>query len=80
LIDDITGVTLSSSSTRDKEFKTKAGDKIKPVDAAKLVGNLLATKAVAKKIQMAVFDKSGYQYHGRVRALADGARQAGLKF
>ena len=80
LIDDTKGITMSSSSTRDKEFKTKAGGKIKHVEAAKLVGNLLATKAKAKKIERAVFDKSGYAYHGRVKALAEGARDGGLKF
>ena len=80
LIDDTKGITMSSSSTRDKEFKTEAGDKMKPVEAAKLVGNILATKAKAKKIEKAVFDKSGYEYHGRVKALADGAREGGLRF
>ena len=80
LIDDTKRITLSSSSTRDKEFKSQADGKIKPVEAAKLVGKILGTKAKAKKIENAVFDKSGYQYHGRVKALADGAREAGLRF
>ena len=80
LIDDTKGITLSSCSTRDKDFKSQAGDKVKPVDAAKVVGKILAEKAKTKKIEKVVFDKSGYEYHGRVKALADGAREAGLKF
>ena len=80
LIDDTQGLTLSSCSTRDKDFKSQAGDKVKPVDAAKIVGKILAEKAKTKKIEKVVFDKSGYEYHGRVKALADAAREAGLKF
>ena len=80
LVDDTKGLTLSSSSTRDKDFKAQTKDKINPVEAAKLVGKMLAAKAKAKQIGKAVFDKSGYQYHGRVKALADGAREGGLQF
>lgn len=74
LIDDTVGRTLASAS--DKEA-TAGG---KPVDTAKQVGEALAKKAVAIGIQSAVFDRGGYRYHGRVAALADGARNGGLTF
>ena len=77
LIDDTQGLTLSAVSTLSKELK---GAKQKPLTAAKVVGKMLATQALAKKIDKVVFDKSGYQYHGRVKALAEGAREGGLKF
>ncbi len=73
LIDDSTGAVLaSSSSLKDKKGST--------VEAAKKVGADLAKKAKAKKIETCVFDRSGFLYHGRVKALADGARDGGLKF
>jgi len=73
LIDDTTGVVIVSSSS----LKEKGGAS---ADAAKKVGTELAKKAKAKKVETCVFDRSGYLYHGRVKALADGAREGGLKF
>ena len=80
LIDDTKGSTLACASTLGKDFKGGASGKAKPVEAAKVVGKMLATLAKEKKIEKAVFDKSGYEYHGRVKALAEGAREGGLKF
>ena len=76
LIDDVTGTTLVSSSTLDKDIKTKASNK----EAAKEVGAAIAKKAVSKKIENVVFDRSGYQYHGIVKEFAEAAREAGLNF
>src|SRR5437763_16550904 len=75
LIDDSKGVTLAAASTLEEGIK--AGD---TVEGAKKVGSAVATKAKAKKVESVVFDRGGYQYHGRVKALADAAREAGLKF
>ena len=75
IIDDIKKVTLVSSSST--SLKLENGGNI---DAAKAVGSDIAKKALAKKIKNVVFDRSGYIYHGRVAALADAAREAGLKF
>lgn len=79
LIDDVSGKTLVAASTIDKEFKTevKNGGNI---EAAKLVGKKIAERAVAAGIKTVVFDRSGYIYTGRVKALADAAREAGLEF
>lgn len=79
VIDDQSGKTLVSASTIDGELKSqiKSGGNI---DAAKLVGQLVAKRAVEKGIETVIFDRGGYKYHGRVAALADGAREAGLKF
>jgi large subunit ribosomal protein L18 len=79
VIDDTTGKTLVSASSLDKEVKTQAaygGNK----DAAKLVGTVIAEKAREKGIDEVAFDRGGFLYHGRVKELADGAREAGLKF
>ena len=79
LIDDINRTTLVAASTIDKEIdlgEVYGGNK----DAAKKVGELIAKKAVAKGISEVVFDRGGYLYHGRVRELAEAAREAGLKF
>ena len=78
VIDDATGSTIVAASTLDKEVKSqiKTGGNI---EAAKLVGSLVAKRAKEKGIEKVVFDRGGYQYHGRVAALADGAREAGLK-
>lgn len=76
LIDDITGATLAAASTLDKEFEGEGGNK----DAAKKIGELLAKRATGKGIETVVFDRSGYIYHGRVKELAEGAREGGLKF
>ena len=75
IIDDTKGVTLVSSSSM--ALKLENGSNI---DAAKLVGEDIAKKALAKKIKKVVFDRSGYIYHGRVKALAEAAREAGLEF
>ena len=76
LIDDVNGVTLASANTLEKEFEGATGN----AEAAKKVGLVLAERAKAKGIEVVVFDRSGYIYHGRVAALADGARVGGLKF
>ena len=80
LIDDTAGLTLGAASTLEKDFKSQAGEKVKPLEAAKIVGKILASKAKEKKIAKVVFDKSGYQYHGRIKALATVAREGGLQF
>ncbi|MET3684017.1 large subunit ribosomal protein L18 [Alkalibacillus flavidus] len=77
LIDDFAGVTVASASTVDKEFN---GDATGNVEAAKQVGELVAKRATDKGYQSVVFDRGGYLYHGRVAALADAAREAGLEF
>ena len=76
VIDDAQGQTLVSASSVDKGAKTKGGN----VAAAKLIGKLVAERAKEKGIKNVVFDRGGYQYHGRVKALADAAREAGLEF
>lgn len=76
LIDDTKSVTIASASTLDKEVKTKASN----IEAAKEVGTLIAKRAAEKKIETVVFDRNGYLYHGKVKALAEAAREAGLKF
>ena len=76
IIDDENGKTLASASSLDKEFSQYGGNK----EAAKLVGAAVANKALEKGITNVVFDRGGYIYHGRVQELADGAREAGLKF
>ena len=76
LIDDVNGVTLVSASSMDKEFEGVGGNK----EAAKKVGQLVGKRAVEKGIETVVLDRGGYLYHGRVKELADGARESGLKF
>ena len=76
IIDDVNGVTLASASTLDKEFEGATGN----CEAAKKVGQLVAERAKAKGISAVVFDRGGYVYHGRVAALAEGAREGGLEF
>ena len=75
LVDDVAGVTLAAAATVEKEFEY-VGNK----EAATKVGELLAKRAAEKGITECVFDRGGYVYHGRVQALADGARAGGLKF
>ncbi len=75
VIDDLDGKTLVAASTRDKGVQKQAG-----VKAATSVGEILAKKAITKGISQVVFDRGGRPYHGQVKALAEGARQAGLKF
>jgi ribosomal protein L18, bacterial type len=77
LIDDSKGITLVSSSTLDKELGLEKGS---DVAAAKKIGEVIGKEALEKGIDTVVFDRSGYLYHGRVEAVADGARAAGLKF
>jgi large subunit ribosomal protein L18 len=76
LIDDLTGHTLAYASSKELDLKGKNVN----VTSSKEVGKKIAERAVASGIQNIVFDRSGYKYHGRVKALADGAREGGLKF
>ena len=76
LIDDVKGETLVSASTVEKDFADYGGNK----DAAKKIGEELAKRALDKDIKDVIFDRGGYLYHGRVKELADGAREAGLDF
>jgi large subunit ribosomal protein L18 len=77
VIDDTTGRTLASSSSLDKGLKLAKGSTI---EAAQKIGADVAKKAIAAKVKEVVFDRGGYIYHGRVKALAESAREAGLKF
>ncbi len=77
LIDDKQGKTLASASTMDKELKLK---KTSTSEAAKAVGALIAKRAKDAKVTHVVFDRGGYLFHGRVKALAEGAREAGMNF
>jgi large subunit ribosomal protein L18 len=77
IIDDVNQSTLVSASTLDKELNVQNGGN---AEAAKLIGKLIAEKAVAQGITKVVFDRAGYIYHGRVKALAEAAREAGLEF
>ncbi|MEM6722659.1 MAG: 50S ribosomal protein L18 [Bacteroidota bacterium] len=77
LIDDLAGVTICAASSRDNDLTSTEGTKS---DVAKKVGEALAAKATAQGINACVFDRGGYLYHGRVKSLADGAREGGLKF
>ena len=79
IIDDVAGATLVAASTLDEALKGKEGYTGNK-DAAKAVGKLVAEKALEKGIRQVVFDRGGYIYHGRVKELADGAREAGLEF
>jgi large subunit ribosomal protein L18 len=79
LIDDTSGMTLASASSLEGEIKGAKNGRLK-ADVAKLVGSLVAQRAVEKGIGVVVFDRSGYKYHGRVKALAEAAREGGLKF
>jgi large subunit ribosomal protein L18 len=79
IIDDTKGVTLVSASTTQKQLKEKL-EKTWDENAAKEVGKLIAEKAKEKGITEIVFDRSGYKYHGKVKALAEAARETGLKF
>ncbi len=76
IIDDTKGNTLVAASTLDKEVKTKASN----IEAAKEVGTLIANRAVKAGIKVVVFDRGGYIYHGKIEALAEAAREAGLEF
>jgi large subunit ribosomal protein L18 len=76
LIDDVAGVTIATASSVEKDFGAAGGNK----DAARKVGQLIAKRAADKGVTEVVFDRGGYIYHGRVRELAEGAREGGLKF
>jgi large subunit ribosomal protein L18 len=79
IIDDVNGITLAAASSLEKNIKDKVshtGNK----EAARLVGTLIGQKAKEKGIEKVVFDRSGYIYHGRIKELAEGAREAGLEF
>jgi large subunit ribosomal protein L18 len=78
LIDDGAGHTLVAASSLDKEIKSQPG--LKKSDEAVAVGKLLAQRAQDKRIKQVVFDRAGYRYHGRIKAIADGAREGGLEF
>ena len=79
VIDDLAGVTVASASTMDKDFRAaaKSGGN---ADAAAAVGKLIAERAKEAGVEQVVFDRGGFRFHGRVKALADAAREAGLKF
>lgn len=77
LIDDTRGQTLAAASSRDKDLKAQKGTK---TELSKLVGQAIARKAAELGVKEVVFDRGGYLYHGRVKAVADGAREGGLKF
>ncbi len=79
IIDDEQGVTLVAASTIDRELRAKCQGLTK-TEQARLVGELVAKRALAKGITRVVFDRGGYKYHGRVKALAEAAREAGLEF
>ena len=79
IIDDTKGNTLISASTLDKELRNESGHKGNSA-MAKRVGLLIASRAVGYGLKAVVFDRGGYQYHGRLKALADGAREGGLEF
>ena len=77
IIDDLKGATLAAASSLEKDMRGKTGAN---VDAAKAVGKLVAQRAIEKGVKTVVFDRGGYLYHGRIKALADAAREGGLKF
>ena len=77
VVDDVTGKTIAAASSRDKDIRSAKGTKS---EIAALVGKAVAEKAMKAGVEAISFDRGGYLYHGRVKSLADGARQAGLKF
>ena len=77
VIDDVSGKTISSASSRDKDISSAKGTK---TEVAALVGKAVAEKALKAGVETISFDRGGYLYHGRVKSLAEGAREAGLKF
>ena len=80
IIDDSTGTTLVAASSLSKEVAEEIKNSKGKISKSKIVGNLVAKKAIEMKIASVVFDRNGYRYHGRVQAIAEGAREAGLKF
>ena len=79
VIDDVAGATLAAASTMEPSFREK-GDFGGNIGAAKVIGGLIAARAKEAGLETVVFDRNGYLFHGRVKALADGAREAGLRF
>lgn len=77
IVDDVTGKTISAASSRDKDISSAKGTK---TEVASMVGKSVGEKAIKAGIESISFDRGGYLYHGRVKSLADGAREAGLKF
>jgi len=77
IVDDVTGKTISAASSRDKDISSAKGTK---TEVAALVGKSIAEKALKTGVESISFDRGGYLYHGRVKSLAEGAREAGLKF
>jgi len=77
VIDDLKGATLAAASSLEKDMRSKTGAN---VDAANAVGKLVAQRAIEKGVKSVVFDRGGYLYHGRIKALADAAREGGLQF
>jgi large subunit ribosomal protein L18 len=80
IIDDLKGITIVSASTIDKELKAKIKKSETKTEQGKLVGKILAERAINKKIKKVVFDRNGFSYQGRVKALAEAAREGGLSF
>lgn len=80
VIDDVNGKTLVSASTTEKEIKAKIEGTKGRIEKSKVVGKAIAERAKAKNIEKVIFDRNGYLYHGRVKAVAEGAREGGLKF
>lgn len=80
IIDDTTGTTLVSESSLSKDLAKEINKVSGKIDKSKIVGKRLAKKAIDKGISFVVFDRNGYKYHGRIKAIADGAREGGLKF
>jgi large subunit ribosomal protein L18 len=77
IVDDVTGKTVAAASSRDKDISAANGNKL---EAATLVGKSIGEKAMKAGVETIAFDRGGYLYHGRVKSLAEGAREAGLKF
>jgi large subunit ribosomal protein L18 len=77
MIDDVNGATLAAASSRDKDIAAQKGTK---TEKSKMVGEAIAKKAIALGLSSCVFDRGGFLYHGRIKAVAEGAREGGLKF
>ncbi len=80
IIDDLSGKTLIAASSNDKDVRGLIKPEMKKTEVSKLVGEVLSKKALAANVKKVAFDRNGYIYHGRIKALADSARQAGLEF
>ena len=80
IIDDVKGSTIVSASTIDKELKSKVEKAVSKIEQSQIVGKALAERAIKKKIKKVVFDRNGFSYHGRIKQLAEAAREGGLSF